>query len=69
MGFKCTRFPPLFGEIALSYSIDVLKKSVFEDELINTLSLIPVESVDEDTVSVIEYFKRRIKELDAKTKI
>jgi hypothetical protein len=53
----------------LSYSIDVLKKSVFEDELINTLGLIPTESVDEDTVSVIEYFKRRIKELDAKTKI
>jgi hypothetical protein len=53
----------------LSYSIDVLKKSVFEDELINTLNLIPVESVDEATVSVIEYFKRRIKELDAKTKI
>ena len=53
----------------MSYSLDVLKKSVFEDELINILGLIPTESVDEGTVSVIEYFKRRIKELDAKTKI
>ena len=53
----------------MSYSIDALKKSAFEDELNNVLNLVPSEYLDKDTVSVIEYFKRRIKELDAKTRI
>ena len=51
-------------ETKLSYSIDVLKKSAFQDELTNILELLPVEQVDQETLNVIDYLKRRIKEID-----
>lgn len=55
-------------ETMLSYSIDVLKKSAFQDELTNVLELLPEEQVDRATLDVIEYLRRRIKEIDKRTK-
>lgn len=54
---------------SLSYSVDVLKKSAFQDELTNVLEIVPVEYRDEEWVIVEAYFKRRIKQLDEKTKV
>jgi hypothetical protein len=56
---------------SLSYSVDVLKKSAFQDELTNVLLLKLGANMMEDLERdvVIEYFKRRIKELDEKTKV
>lgn len=56
-------------ETMLSYSIDVLKKSAFQDELTNVLELLPEEQVDRETLDVIEYLRRRIKEIDKNTKL
>jgi hypothetical protein len=55
----------------LSYSVDVLKKSAFQDELTNVLLLKLGANMMEDLERdiVVEYFKRRIKELDEKTKV
>ena len=55
-------------ETKLSYSIDVLKKSAFQDEITNILELLPVEQVDQETLNVIDYLKRRIKEIDKTVK-
>jgi hypothetical protein len=52
----------------MSYSIDTMKKSAFQDELINVLKTIPNNKVDPNIVAVIEYFQRRIKEIDRKYK-
>jgi hypothetical protein len=56
---------------SLSYSVDVLKKSAFQDELTNVLLLKLGANMMEDLERdiVVEYFKRRIKELDEKTKV
>jgi hypothetical protein len=53
----------------LSYSIDVLKKSVFQDELTNVLEIVTDEYRDEEWVTIEAYFRRRIKQLDKKTKL
>lgn len=69
MDFECTRSPPIsLQEIVLNYSVDMLKKSAFQDELTNILELLPEEQVDQETLNVIEYLKRRIKEIDKNTK-
>ena len=52
----------------MSYSIDVLKKSVFQHEIMNVLDAIPLSERDEKWVAVEEYFKARMKELDKLTK-
>ena len=59
------------GDDLLSYSVDVLKKSAFQDELTNVLLLKLGANMMEDLERdiVVEYFKRRIKELDEKTKV
>ena len=65
--FESHPFRQFLQELAL-YSVDVLKKSAFQDELTNVLELLPVEQVDQETLDVIKYLKRRVKELDEKTK-
>jgi len=52
----------------LSYSVDVLKKSAFQDELVNVLNIVPLEYRDQEWITAEAYIKRRIKELDEKTK-
>jgi len=52
----------------MSYSIDVLKKSAFQHELMSILALEAEENRDETWVIVQDYFKARIKELDVATK-
>jgi len=49
----------------MNYSIDMLKKSAFIDEL-SELQLTPITELDEETMNVIEYFEKRIKELNDK---
>jgi len=51
-----------------SYSIDVLKKAAFEDELMNVLSLETLENRDEAWLIIQDYFKARLKELEVTTK-
>lgn len=58
----------IFGRQSLSYSVDVLKKSAFQDELANVLNIVPLEYRDQEWVAAEAYIKRRIKELDEKTK-
>lgn len=53
----------------MNYSVDMLKKSAFQDELTNVLELLPVEQVDQKTLDVIEYLKHRIKEIDKNLKL
>jgi hypothetical protein len=50
------------------YSIDVLKKAAFEDELMNILNLEVLENRDETWIIIHDYFKARLKELDKATK-
>ena len=54
----------------MSYSIDVIKKSAFQDELTNVLELKANGTLVEDAerMIVIEYLKRRIKEIDKTVK-
>lgn len=54
----------------MSYSVDVLKKSAFQDEIMNVLEM---ESTKLNMGNlahniVLSYFKARIKELDESTK-
>ena len=46
------------------YSSDMIKKAAFLDELNNVLIQIPVEDKDEDILTVEEYVRRRIKEIE-----
>lgn len=52
----------------MSYSIDVLKKSAFQHELMSVLSIVPLTERDEEWMAAKEYFEKRIKELDLATK-
>ena len=49
-----------------SYSIDLIKRSAFEDELHNIIDILPEEEKQEDLAVVINYFKYRMKEIDTK---
>lgn len=53
----------------MSYSVDMLKKSAFQDELTNVLELLPVEQLDQTTLDVIAYLKARINEIDKNAKL
>jgi len=55
----------------MSYSIDVLKKSAFQDELMNVLDSENAKLKMGNLAHgiVFSYFKSRIKELDEKTKV
>jgi hypothetical protein len=49
----------------MSYSIDMMKKSAFQDELTNVLNIASVDTIrDEEWLYVYEYFTRRIKEIE-----
>jgi hypothetical protein len=48
----------------VSISTEWLKKSAFSDELTNRLLLLPASEVDEDTLIVVNYLKRRIAEIE-----
>lgn len=54
----------------MSYSIDLIKKSAFQDELTNVLELKANGTLVEDAerMIVIEYLKRRIREIDKTVK-
>lgn len=52
----------------MSYSIDVLKKSAFQHELMSVLDVIPLTERGEEWVAVKDYFVKRLKELDVATK-
>lgn len=51
-----------------SYSAAMLKRSAFQDELVNVLNVLPEEDIDEATVVVQEYLKKRLKQLEKMTK-
>ena len=44
-------------------SVDSMLKSAFQFELINKFNILPPEQIDEDTLTVMEYLKKRISEL------
>lgn len=46
-----------------NYSIDSLRKAVFERELQDNLLLLSPEEVDEETLIVIEYLKKQVAEI------
>jgi hypothetical protein len=48
----------------MSYSIDMMKKSAFQDELTNLLDITPTECRDEEWCIVHAYFQKRIKEIE-----
>ena len=48
----------------MSYSIDMAKKTAFQDELTNLLDITPVEYRDEEWGIVHAYFQKRIKEIE-----
>jgi hypothetical protein len=50
-------------ETDMSASTEWLKRAAFLDELNNKLLLLPAELVDEDTLTVIHYFKSRVAEI------
>lgn len=50
--------------MASGYSVDMLKRSAFVDEINNTLISVPVEEQDEDYLVVLGYLKKRIKEIE-----
>ena len=51
-----------------SYSINMLLCAAFHHELKSNLETLPVESMDEEIVTVMEYMKKRIIEIDNKYK-
>lgn len=46
-----------------NYSVDMLKKAAFVDELNNFLKLLPLDDHTNDLI--IKYFEKRIKEIDS----
>lgn len=45
-------------------STELLKKSAFIDELNNRLLLLPADQIDKETLSVINYLKARVIEIN-----
>jgi hypothetical protein len=45
-------------------STEWLKKSAFKDELTNRLLLLPASEVDEETLTVVRYLKKRVEEIE-----
>lgn len=55
----------------MNYSVDTLKKAAFHDELENVLKVLTIEApdyIDPDIVVVMEYLKKRLKEIDSSYK-
>ena len=52
----------------MNYSVDMLKKSAFQDEITNVLELYPADQVDEKILNVVEYLRDRIKFIDKNIK-
>ena len=55
----------------MNYSVDTLKKAAFHDELENVLKVLSIEApdrIDKDILAVIEYLKKRLKEIDSSYK-
>jgi hypothetical protein len=52
----------------MNYSVDMMKRAAFHDELVNVVNTMPVENVDANIVAVKEYLSRRLKEFDRKYK-
>lgn len=48
----------------MSYSIDMMKKSAFQDELTNILDIVPAEYRDDEWIIVYNYLCQRIKEIE-----
>ena len=57
-----------FLEIDMSYSIEVMKRSAFHDELVNVIGTMPSDQIDANIIAVKDYLTKRIKEMDRKTK-
>lgn len=52
----------------MSYSIEVMKRSAFHDELVNVIGTMPSDQIDANIIAVKDYLTKRIKEMDRKTK-
>ncbi len=52
----------------MSYSIEVMKRSAFHDELVNVIGTMHPEKVDANIIAVRDYLTKRIKEMDRNTK-
>ena len=51
-------------EIDMSYSIEVMKRSAFHDELVNIIGIMPPDKIDANIIAVRDYLIKRIKEMD-----
>ncbi len=51
-------------EIDMSYSIEVMKRSAFHDELVNIIGTMPPDKIDANIIAVRDYLTKRIKEMD-----
>jgi len=54
-------------ELSLNYSVDMMKKYAFIDELNNYLNILPPEDKDKNN-PIIEYIEKRIAHIDKKYK-
>ena len=52
----------------MNYSVEILKRSVFHDELVNVIGTMPPEKVDANLIAVRDYLTKRMKEIDRNTK-
>jgi hypothetical protein len=48
----------------MNYSIDMMKRAAFHDELENVINTMPIDQIDANIVAVKEYLSRRLKEFD-----
>lgn len=51
-----------------NYSVDMIKKASFVDELNNILRVLPSDKLDEAKTAVIQYLESRIAEIDKRYK-
>jgi len=49
----------------MSYSIEVMKRSAFYDELVNNIDTMPPDKIDANIIAVRDYLIKRMKEIDA----
>jgi len=47
-----------------SYSTDIMKKTAFQDELINVIGIMPPDKMDPNLIAVRDYLSKRIKEIE-----
>ena len=67
-GFKSSLAHHFLSEIVMNYSVEILKRSVFHDELVNVIGTMPPEKVDANLIAVRDYLTKRMKEIDRNTK-